>query len=239
MLPGLQRVTFSSAVIGWATTSTALWRSSDGGQHWQEIAKLTAPVRYMGFMDDRHGWLRQNGSYIMTTDEGKTFQPLVSSCGPADQEPNGPISFINTQTGWALCPIIGIPGKRPNMLYRTDDGGKHWQKLIGYDLYEREPGLPQFGFAIDLIFLNQQQGWIVIDNVLYGDGTHRSVMRHTEDGGYTWKRMPKLPAGTTRQVAFVDALQGYIIVEHNGQAILYGTWDGGATWEELYQVSQW
>lgn len=88
-----------------------------------------------------------------------------------------------------------------------------------------------FAWLRDITFTSATKGWIV--------GTDGAIIT-TDDGGTTWKQLPKFTTDTFRQVYFTDEMNGWILCERNlftrGQnptSYLRKTTDGGKTWEKI------
>lgn len=101
-------------------------------------------------------------------------------------------------------------------ILRSDDGGATWVR--SGDLADQINALS---------FASANMGWAATDSGLYA----------TSDGGDRWLFVGGLPSGNVREVDFVDALRGWIVVGGAGPASrlsarLFRTTDGGGTWSE-------
>lgn len=72
------------------------------------------------------------------------------------------IYFYNNTLGWTT----GIS------LYKTRDGGEHWEEVLGWDLYNQSS--PEF--TRDIKFISLTEGWVITTRGIY----------HTNDTGVTW-----------------------------------------------------
>ena len=84
--------------------------------------------------------------------------------------------------------VPGAPGSS-NMvprLYRTQDGGAHWQ------LVDRP--VDWMGIGADSFFLDQQDGWRLVP-VFHGVTPDSTTVQRTRDGGLHWSTIGILPQG--------------------------------------------
>lgn len=104
----------------------------------------------------------------------------------------------------------------------TKDTAKGWSKLTT----EHYPGKQD-----DIVFINEKQGWYVNG---YGK------IYHTGDGGETWEKQLEKKGTFFRCIAFVDSLRGFAgtvgtdyFPNVTDTIPLYGTIDGGKTWQPV------
>ncbi|HWQ52390.1 MAG TPA: YCF48-related protein [Bryobacteraceae bacterium] len=94
----------------------------------------------------------------------------------------------------------------------TSDGGANWSVVP----------LPDTGLSV--FFLNDSIGWVVTPKGIY----------RTEEGGRSWKKIPKSPKGTLR-VFFHDSQHGYAAGLNKSVS---ETTDGGKSWKPLPAVTE-
>jgi photosystem II stability/assembly factor-like uncharacterized protein len=146
------------------------------------------------FIDLDHGWgldygpggNNETGRLSATTDGGRTWTALGST--PFI----GPIHFVNSQDGWAVsepggfAQASGLPTRAGGTLYRTQDGGRSWQraqlpalKLTVTEYRSVSFGVPQF-FGADGVVV----AWLESNGA---SGFHDQVAVYsTHDGGDSW-----------------------------------------------------
>lgn len=144
-------VHMASPVAGWAVGTMELLRTTDGGAHWQGVTP-----------------------------------PALGS--PLRQSPYGLVTaFLNATRAWVAVDnsvtsaVIG-QSKPPTALrlFRTPDGGHHWQSLPLLHL-------GTFYYASKLSFVSRRAGWLeIIRNV--GAGSAWLDLYRTLDGGVHWRR---------------------------------------------------
>ena len=110
-----------------STPHTVLVRSTNGGASWtingQQLAPFTSNNVYMVNTQTGWGTDQNTGNVYQTTNGGKTWQKVASNTGVY-----GPLSFINTATGF------GLGRSDQTVLKRTDNGGRTWQ-TIAYQIH--------------------------------------------------------------------------------------------------------
>jgi len=124
--------------------------------------------------------------------------------------------MIDATTGWAIA------GKA---MLRTADGGNHWRDVT-------PPGHALVSGSV-AEFLTASLAWIAIPQA--GATTQ---LFHTSDGGQSWQQST-VQAGFVRQMTFIDAQHGWMLVgkaNAEGPAEIVSvlrTTDGGKTWLNL------
>jgi len=252
---------------GWASGSLPggtmhILRTGDGGNTWfdvtppQAVPSGAATLLAAGyFLDTDQAWafFSQNDgmapaqAIVWHTENGgmgwQTSQPLVLE-GLDSQFSVSDIQFIDSQNGWLLAHVGVGMNHDYVMLYRTQDGGASWQRLV--DPYD--DGSIQACYKPGMLFTDAQQGWLPVNcnGVMPG-----AILYHTTDGGSTWETV-NLPAPADLPTLFenpeaacgVDDLTfftpdfGRLAMTCTNYSTdplsylyyLYTTQDGGATW---------
>jgi photosystem II stability/assembly factor-like uncharacterized protein len=199
-----------------------VWHTTDGGQTWNKTE-----IRHAGgqpysicwgaitFTDDRHGWLMAVNSQhcspaelFATTDGGTTWSQIASTadgrlpCG-------GEISFRDPLNGWMVGNLGGNGDSKPNLLYRTQDGGRTWREQD----VKLPPGYPKGAIGIGGIndappsFFSNGDGLLTALFWTQPQSTNETLLYFTRDGGQTWQSRPPLnPWGI---VDFFNANEGW------------------------------
>jgi photosystem II stability/assembly factor-like uncharacterized protein len=236
-----------------------VFHTTDGGQTWRQTEITQAGgngVMYWGtitFSDDRHGWLMAVNSQqhspaelFTTTDGGATWSQIASTddghlpCG-------GEISFRDPTTGWMVGNLGGNGDSYPNILYRTQDGGRTWREQ---DL-KLPPGYPKSTIGIgginddSPVFFSNGEGMLTATYWPEPQSPNETLLYFTQDGGQTWQSRPPLnPWGI---VDFLNANEGWYwpweppdspTASANApvKGKLYHTADGGKTWTGIEPV---
>ena len=230
----------------------ALYRSSDGGQSWQELAGLrthkSAPAWQPGaggmclhtiLLDPSHPgriFIAISAAGVFRSDDaGKTWRPMnrgLQSEGIPDP---------NAEVGHCVHRIAMHPS-RPGVLFmqkhwdvmRSDDAGESWREVSG--------NLPtDFGFPIDVHAHEPETIYVVpikSDSEHYVPDAKLRVYR-SRTGGNEWEALTKgLPqrdcyVNVLRDAMSVDTLDpcGIYFGTTGGQ--VYGSADGGDSWTAI------
>lgn len=259
-----------TAVDGWATGSVAthdagsvpapsdtVYRTQDGGMQWYDVTPsgVTSDTAISGyFMDTSHAWVAATSpasgdsstpptsfTVYRTQDGGRTWDPSTSISISAGG--TGTLDFVDSQHGWLLFSLEAGMSHEEVALYRTTDGGIHWQQV---SLTSGTPGtstpgsLPLVCDKSGITFSDATTGWA--GGACPGGKLFLYV---THDAGQTWKPVTlptpsdyptdlysqckcavSRPTFVTSQVGFVTVQ----IYEQSQHMILYATEDSGATW---------
>lgn len=206
-------IRFTDLLNGWAMTSSFVYRTQDGGQHWSVVSREAWP-HSMGpaFLpiSDKESWVGgERGLLGHTKDSGRNWvwRHLQGVEGGIKV-----LDFVGRDDGW----ILGSTGTG-NRLVRTGDGGKHWQQqTVPFNL-----PLQAMSFA------DRKEGWLVgLQAREDGDG----IILHTSDGGESWTPQS---SNVREFLLAVQALQDgeAWVVGHKGT--LLHTADHGATWHQV------
>jgi photosystem II stability/assembly factor-like uncharacterized protein len=241
--PGGMMVTPS---IGWAG-GRLLSRTTDDRAHWTNVtpSDLRNPnnTPLTEYLDATHAWIVQDlpdrTNVLRTADGGRTWQqggPITRSGGSTIQ-----IDFVDPAHGWLLTE--GSGSQAPFRLYRTTDGGAHWQLTsVSTTQATAKPGT--FGCAQWCLvsFASPTAGSITSLNAVNTDSGMSLLITH--DGGVNWTResvplsasQAQCPCFVDRPV-FLDAAHGFLVVWSAAGPIgvpiighLFVTADAGNTW---------
>lgn len=146
-------------------TSATVWHTNNGGQSWENSQPLLLDI----YLD-------------MGQDSVPYYQPIA-------------IQFINDHIGWLLVRVNHMMMHDHLALFRTEDGGKSWARLVD-EQHRANSSLPCN--ADSLAFVNAQTGWMGGNCLDLATGEKWDTYR-TTDGGQTWNRFalptpPDLPA---------------------------------------------
>ncbi|HEV3102664.1 MAG TPA: hypothetical protein VG426_10055 [Candidatus Dormibacteraeota bacterium] len=193
-----------------------IFRTVDGGAHWEVVVHPDAAFFQVTFADARHGWLVTTQTLSLnlyaTTDAGTTWQQL-----PDPPPYSGSVGFRNATEGW-----IGANGPvGPPHAYTSADGGRTWQR---HDIPQPPGGLP--AETLGGVYIELLPGAGVEAFVQFQNGSQYAFTSF--DGGDSWKYIPARPYanGYGGAVSYQDALHWWLL--EGGS--LYKSADAGQTW---------
>ncbi|MEO2005523.1 MAG: YCF48-related protein [Candidatus Poribacteria bacterium] len=128
------------------------------------------------------------------------------------------IAFLDDDTGWAV-------GDKGTILH-TVDGGHTWEPQAmpepSADVEERFRNRMKSAQLVRVLIADESTVWILGNGVLLG----------STDAGATWRYSN---AGTRNRLTngvFLSAEIGFIVGDNR---TIVGTWDGGGTWESVFE----
>jgi len=230
---------------GWALTNSQVLRTTDGGNHWQDVTppSLRGQLQSDGlvstdFLTPLQAWVVISPgptSVFATTNGGQTWHIAQVQTVLAFE-----ITFINAQDGWlASSPNGTAAGSQDLAIFRTTDGGTTWTKVESTEPNNSTPGaLPFVGDKSGISFLDANTGWATGTETV----ENFSWLYVTHDGGATWQHQTlSLPPGVTqtqlslRPPTFFGSGRGILPVGYvtgNGPSLdVYVTTDNGSTWQ--------
>lgn len=241
--PTFRSVKVPSLTEAWALTDRGLLRTSDSWRHWLNVTPsglLPSGMRAdaLEALSGTTAWITQfqpQSSVISifgTQDGGQTWRS-ASINGLSPQASSSKLDFIDPQHGWLFIFYAPAAGSEGGAIYRTSDGGAHWQKIEETVGINDKPG--SLGFGCDkrgVAFINATTGWATGDCA--GGGPFFAV---TQDGGRTWNTQ-ELPGtqgvgyggGTSTSLPVFFSRQAGYLVMFDGGVTVFTTSDGGTTW---------
>src|SRR5438067_8487360 len=241
-VPGDPSIYYAGAASG------GVWKTTDGGGHWTPVSD-SMPVAAIGALavapsdpsivwaGTGEAWAIRDSDVIgdgiyKSVDAGKTW----AHAGLDETGRIGRITVHPTNPDIVFACAIGrITGRQPERgVFRTTDGGEHWERVLFVD---ENTGCS--GLAIDAknprtLFAGTWQvemhPWAELSG---GPGSGVYVSR---DGGTKWMRieapgLPKSPLGKIDvAVAPTDSNRVYALIQTADQGSLWRSDDGGGSW---------
>jgi len=234
-------------------TGAGVWKTTDYGTRWTNVsdgyfatpsigaiavADEDPQLIYVGTGSDglRSNVIVGKGMY-KSTNGGKSWQPAgLDQVGQI-----GAVVIHPTDTARVFVAAIGQPfqANPERGIYRTTDGGKHWQQVlflseeVGFADLEMVPGSPDILYAA--AWKAERKPWTIISG---GQPAEGGVFKST-DGGNTWQKMTTgLPTGLIGKidlaVCAADPQVVYALVEAPGKAGgLYKSVDQGNSFQQM------
>jgi photosystem II stability/assembly factor-like uncharacterized protein len=219
---------------GWiAGTSSGMFRTTDGGNHWIEVTSSYEPngakpyFRSLDMVSGGIGWAGSLGgpTYLLrTSDDGATWERTTVLQGTASKGICG-IDAIDARTMVCVGAFAAGPYGAPHVT-RTTDGGATYQTVDMSSLVSA---------LVDVSFRDRSTG--VIGGSVEGTGTigHAVVLRST-DGGTSWVETYRSSRLGTQTWKFTRRSDGALIaaIQARGAAVPYFvvSTDDGITWTE-------
>jgi photosystem II stability/assembly factor-like uncharacterized protein len=208
----------------WSADGVYLLRSDDLGRRWVQVSRVGTGVATVE-ADPRTpaGIWVGTSTAVYNSPDGRTWKRLrlstAESFGVLDIAAHPGDPQVVWVAGYGYTPGSGNTGAR---LYRSDDGGRSWQR--------RDDGLP--GWGVYVVVLDPLRTDVLF--AASGDGIFRS-----RDGGASWQRLPS-PAPVSGDP---EAIRWEIVASPETPAALYATLAGseaifrsrdeGDTWQRV------
>ena len=200
---------------------TALFAATALAQHWTlQTSNTTASLRGVSAVNPKVAFAGgSGGTWLATSDGGVTWR--ASKVPGAEQLDFRAVHAVDAQTVY----LLSIGNGDQSRLYKTIDGGAHWELLLA------NPDAK--GFLDELAFWDPLHGVILGDPV---DGEF--AIFTTADGGRHWTRRHAPPAvegegafaASNSSLTVMGSSQVWFGTGGPGGARVFHSGDGGATW---------
>lgn len=131
---------------------------------------IQASVRALSVVNDSVAWLGGTGGTIaVTTDKGAIWKVnTIAGCPKCD---------FRTLYAWNATTAIVANAGNPAVVYKTQDGGTHWEKV--------------HEVADTVAFIDGVAFWDEYNGLMFGDPIDgRLMLLRTMDGGRSWCELP-------------------------------------------------
>ncbi len=236
--PTLTEIHFADRQHGWAAGPGLTLVTSDGGATWAPGERPALPAAQPCTVGPGTLLKATPQEVQRSTDDGQSWNtvlqsPMQSRSGPADLQCAG-----GNGAAWVLFTGGAGMNKMDHVVYRTTDGGDHWEPMLvrgngstqdlnklGKRPIDAYPGPFAAVDANTAFFLGHCSP---CENM----GT--SSITRTTDGGRSWKKDNLAFIREATAVDFVDSKHGWILASTAGGTRILATGDGGGTWRVQY-----
>lgn len=250
----LNSVYFVDIKTGWAVgRNNTILKTTDGGQTWNRILEREDggnEFYSVYFTDEREGWAQTGDILLHTSDGGETWRPaspLPDRKHLGEGAAVGAVRFQMGQMGTSDHVYVSEDGGTtwtagsklprndfehifvadPQHMWVVGDYGRYAFTVDGGATWQ-EPKMPANAKLRQVYFVSPVLGWILPSD-------HNGGPLATKDGGNTWASQY---AGAERNrplrdVHFVNAREGFLLVGSNRDDVVYRTADGGVRWQTI------
>lgn len=242
-IPGDPSTYYAGAASG------GIWKSSDGGNQWAPIFDRE-PAAAIGALavapsDPNVIWAGTGEAWVIrdsdvigngvykSVDAGKTWEHMglddTGRIGRVVVDPGNPDTVFVCALGRATGP------QQERGVYRTVDGGRHWERVLFADANTGCSGLSMDPHNPRVLFAGMWQ----VEIHTWGElsGGPGSGLYVSRDGGSKWTRieghgMPKPPVGKIDvAVAPADSNRVYALIQTRDEGSVWRSDDGGENWK--------
>jgi len=119
----LRDVVFTSPTVGYSCGYGVIFKTTDGGEHWELTPADDEFFISLAFPTDEIGYaVGRTGTILKTTDAGRTWETLRNGSSPfTARHRYNQVTFLTPDLGY----LVGDDG----FLAKTSDGGQSWQRF--------------------------------------------------------------------------------------------------------------
>lgn len=164
----------SASLAGESTNQDVgrIYRTADGGLHWEPAPNPAATVISVHAVDETQAWaVGKEGSILRTYDAGATWEALPSG-GGVDYNA---VFTLDGREVWVVGDVELI-------MYTSN--GQDAVDEIRWETQEPPDDIEQTQWFMDVRFVTNKEGWVAGIPV---QGAQNGCILHTTDGGKTWK----------------------------------------------------
>ncbi|KUG24742.1 hypothetical protein ASZ90_005446 [hydrocarbon metagenome] len=243
---------FLNPDFGFAVGNGRVARTTDGGDTWEIVHEDHTYIQFysVSFFDDLNGFVvGSRGEILRTNDGGLSWTRLTQSSIPPAALRIDDVYFLDNLNG-----IAAGEGEGGGVIYRTSDGGINWSledvgatpifRRIGF--FDENTGVAVGRYGIIRRTNNRGETWAnpqlnqatsqlfdvhIVDDA-FGCAVGETNIVITTDAGLTWQKQD-YTGSWLFGVHFLNREKGFAV--GNGGRV-YGTVDGGATWDHVATI---
>jgi photosystem II stability/assembly factor-like uncharacterized protein len=246
--PNLTSVHMVNRTTGWATTTSSVLRTTDGGDHWVDLTPSAAsPLRTSFFLNASDAWIESGAAanpvgealppatVFRTIDGGQHWERGIQAVGL------GKLTFADRQRGWSVHSVAIGTNQHVSSLQTTSDGGIHWTEVAS-------TGDQRLDRACDIAgatFLNATTLWVAGTCPPVQNSPQYLAVSHDGGKSFNQQRFTLPPSDDpsaicpceARPPQFFSAKDGIFTLHYGvtqydsiGRATAYVSHDGGESW---------
>lgn len=200
-------------MVGHFYLRMGILKTVDGGVTWLS-QKCKACNGGLFFINENEGYAVSNRDRILSTIDGGIkwetihYTPVLSDF------------YLRDSNDWKK-----LKGGMTGGFFQSIDKGLTWE--------EKNSDMHRFAknyLNQDMFFVDQNTGWILMQNEFMIGDVYAKKMLYTENNGLTWTSYEIPMSDIINSICFSDKNKGYVVGD-NGN--IYKTNNGGKTWEKI------
>jgi len=228
--------------VSWPFAGGTLVQTLDGGRTWA-IRPTAGPVDSICF-NGGAGWAAHEATVLRTQDGGRTWRRAMTFPITHSRGWFASVRCTGAATAWVLLSGgVGASNQQPYLLYRTSDGGRHWQAVLK-EVYFAGSAYPSLPIVVSgpgsyigpLSAVDRATAYVL--GICFPCSLHNSiVMSRVQNGGQTVHYVGAVPGLTSEgplAIAFVDASHGWVAGTTGHVTEILATSNGGKTWQRQF-----
>ncbi len=228
----------------WAVTQgpphrKRLFHTSDGGLTWELISpdppyapSFSTPVDGVAIKapDQSYGGaILESKHTLITHDGGESWSRVATPCTHRLYS-GAQVAMGTPKEALAVCVEEGFAGMEPKTIFRTNDAGRKWKRVVGLESCRRFTGICDLGSVLGLTFDKSGAGALMVsDQPAY----------LTWDRGETWshRRNGRWPGFVQARKADPVSRRSMVALVYGGRGVhrLIVTHDRGEHWRVLHE----
>jgi photosystem II stability/assembly factor-like uncharacterized protein len=207
---------FINQLTGFAITTTAAYKTGDGGISWSALALPAETIESVNFLDSYTGFISTTAAVYKTADGGSNWTAYAT-----EEITFTDFFFLNSFEGIATA----HDENNYQCIWITADAASTWTNV-----YSEED------FLLNAVwFTTEQTGWAV-GYALQPGGLKYPVINRTDDAGATWVNTyinihAHDKGEALNDIRFKNERKGFVTSDYSESLI---TDDGGETWHLTY-----
>jgi photosystem II stability/assembly factor-like uncharacterized protein len=216
-----------------------LLHTSDGGITWEHLSSdppyapsFATPANGMavrGSDQSYGGAVLEDKRVLITHDGGESWSRVAAPCAHRLYV-GAQVAMGTPKDALAVCVEEGFAGMEPKTIYRTNDAGRNWKRVVGLESCRRLTGICDLGFVLGLTLDKSGAGALMVsDQPAYLTWNLGETWSHRRNG--SWRNFVQ-----TRKADPVSR-RAVIALVFGGRSVhrLIVTSDRGDRWRVMHE----